>query len=842
MREKKRSDEYDQREISVDKEADVLRQAVESEYTTLYRQIHKTAQKTARRILRHVVQPSAPQALTISIPTLTNELNSDTDDNDITVSVTVADGTNKNPHKDSTIPIVMPTLPVVRELISYVPTTRNLATRGHLIGIPYLGDKFDAEDQRLINSISIEPSKSQKLTRKKKLDEQSLEALYRSLRSNHLWINCSNEQLIDAILYYHRDSTPRAKLLALAHENDCYLNEKQQNHTNIDQDDTLDMDIDELVIKPWCSRFCPRCYTYNCLLHKEGPTHLPLPKKFSLTFDNQTESCGSTCYKLQRDHLKRPLSPSTSPTESTTSPDNNNRKRQRRSSSNQTSVMSDENLHNENPLDINVRSTDVQKRISSHYLTRIENQMDNQLLPAISVENNWTLTDQSLFRLFYFLFDGDLCSLKYMFQSNHTCQQLYEEFIRDSKYFSERISSTDGSPCLIRRPYRRRMPEGTTRAFLLYIKRTLNRPNDNHNQKNTATTLKPSYQPCLHDGPCTVDNPQCCCMKMGTFCEKFCNCASDCPHRFPGCACKGSCLFNSCLCSAEGRECDPDLCHNCGASLFFDLLSPPIKQETGASPSVSETTEEKSFSKASVRNVRSRTLCNLPARSQTLRSCRNNETTYRTISKQRRRANSRASLNSLPTPSLPAISCANISLQRKVHKQILVAESDIAGYGAFLGSPVAYPGELIAEYTGEIISEEEADRRGRLYDKRACSYLFNLDMQHCIDARQFGNKLRFANHSSKPNCVPKIKLVNGNSYSSAENMFCKSSFPGDYRIGIYAKEVIFQGDELFFEYMYDAHQRQQFINNERVDEAEQENVTVLTRYADNFMLVQPSID
>ncbi len=66
----------------------------------------------------------------------------------------------------------------------------------------------------------------------------------------------------------------------------------------------------------------------------------------------------------------------------------------------------------------------------------------------------------------------------------------------------------------------------------------------------------------------------------------------------------------------------------------------------------------------------------------------------------------------------------------------------VAGYGAFLGSPIAYPGDLIAEYTGEIISEEEADRRGRLYDKRACSYLFNLDMQHCIDARQFGNKLR----------------------------------------------------------------------------------------------------
>ena len=65
---------------------------------------------------------------------------------------------------------------------------------------------------------------------------------------------------------------------------------------------------------------------------------------------------------------------------------------------------------------------------------------------------------------------------------------------------------------------------------------------------------------------------------------------------------------------------------------------------------------------------------------------------------------------------------------------------------------------------------------------------------------------------------------------------------GDYRIGIYAKEVIFQGDELFFEYMYDAHQRQQFTNNERVDEAEQENFRILTRYPENFMLVQPSYD
>lgn len=42
--------------------------------------------------------------------------------------------------------------------------------------------------------------------------------------------------------------------------------------------------------------------------------------------------------------------------------------------------------------------------------------------------------------------------------------------------------------------------------------------------------------------------------------------------------------------------------------------------------------------------------------------------------------------------------------------------------------------------------------------------------------------------------------------------------------------------------MYDADQLEQFVNNERVDEAEQENLNVLKRYPDNFMLVQPWLD
>jgi hypothetical protein len=74
----------------------------------------------------------------------------------------ISDGTNQKLQKMSTIATIMPALSSIRELISYVPTMKNIATRGVLTGIPYLGDKFDDEDQQLINSISGESIKQNK--------------------------------------------------------------------------------------------------------------------------------------------------------------------------------------------------------------------------------------------------------------------------------------------------------------------------------------------------------------------------------------------------------------------------------------------------------------------------------------------------------------------------------------------------------------------------------------------------------------------------------------------------------------------------------------------------------
>ncbi|KAK9067720.1 hypothetical protein SSX86_011831 [Deinandra increscens subsp. villosa] len=241
------------------------------------------------------------------------------------------------------------------------------------------------------------------------------------------------------------------------------------------------------------------------------------------------------------------------------------------------------------------------------------------------------------------------------------------------------------------------------------------------------------YTPCQCNSVC---GKHCSCLKNSTFCEKYCGCSKSCKNRFRGCQCvKTQCKGQQCPCFAAGRECDPDICRNCWVSCGDGSLGEPSRREG---------------------------------------QCGN----MRILLRQRQ------PVSTFLNPFTTLLCIKRNYITKMSFSQILMGISDVVGWGAFIKNTVEKD-EYIGEYTGELISHEEADLRGGLYDRANSSFLFNLNDQYVIDALHQGNKLKFANHSANPNCQAAIKRVKG-----------------DHRVGIFAKRHIEAGEELFYDYCY----------------------------------------
>jgi len=96
-------------------------------------------------------------------------------------------------------------------------------------------------------------------------------------------------------------------------------------------------------------------------------------------------------------------------------------------------------------------------------------------------------------------------------------------------------------------------------------------------------------------------------------------------------------------------------------------------------------------------------------------------------------------------------------------------------------------GDIIIEYVGEVIDNQEADCREVYYEKSGMGdcYLFRLDKNRIIDASYKGNMARFLNHSCDASCNAKIESI------------C-----GEKHILILANRFISKGEELTYFYNF----------------------------------------
>lgn len=130
------------------------------------------------------------------------------------------------------------------------------------------------------------------------------------------------------------------------------------------------------------------------------------------------------------------------------------------------------------------------------------------------------------------------------------------------------------------------------------------------------------------------------------------------------------------------------------------------------------------------------------------------------------------------------VQCRNVSLRMQNTARIVCGHSSVHGWGVY-ASGLVRKGDLIGQYTGEVIEQQDGERRGRVYDQMKSSFLFNTTAEYVVDSTRLGNKLRYINHSKNHNCSSRLMRVDG-----------------DVIVGIYASRDIMSFEELLFDYGY----------------------------------------
>ncbi|GKV37734.1 hypothetical protein SLEP1_g45729 [Rubroshorea leprosula] len=126
-------------------------------------------------------------------------------------------------------------------------------------------------------------------------------------------------------------------------------------------------------------------------------------------------------------------------------------------------------------------------------------------------------------------------------------------------------------------------------------------------------------------------------------------------------------------------------------------------------------------------------------------------------------------------------------MRETFRKRLAFGKSGIHGFGIFAKHPHR-AGDMVIEYTGELVRPSIADRREHLiYNSLvgAGTYMFRINAERVTDATRAGSIAHLINHSCEPNCYSRLITVNG-----------------DEHVIIFAKRDIKRWEELTYDYRF----------------------------------------
>ncbi|GMK57715.1 hypothetical protein CspeluHIS016_0405490 [Cutaneotrichosporon spelunceum] len=145
--------------------------------------------------------------------------------------------------------------------------------------------------------------------------------------------------------------------------------------------------------------------------------------------------------------------------------------------------------------------------------------------------------------------------------------------------------------------------------------------------------------------------------------------------------------------------------------------------------------------------------------------------------------------------------CTNKSLTRRPQKAYRIVWTGPRGFGMLASENIA-EGEFVMDYRGEVIDIEEfCHRIDSEYKGTRNFYALHYDGCEVVDAGMRGNDARFINHGCSPNLeVRKLETL-GDGFE-------------EYEIGFWATRDIKAGDELLYDYNFEAFSVGELANNE----------------------------